>query len=283
MQTTPGIMIAGESFKHIVSRELVSIYRGQDAYLRIGPEDVLRKEMEAHRRLHDLGFPVPPLIRDGEHKGLFYYIEMTVGETFGDIFDHEAGTHSNVREESFDAFLSIVIRYAQSQLQNQSSIEPTEAFRHMLRVNQVMEIFPELAWASERAFGRIMDRLAVFPAVLTHGDFHAFNVCERGVIDFESVAPGFAGYDVTVAIMLPGMFPPADDEFSYSTQQIERYLTAIDTVYQAYGLPNPSAYTYDYLVARLMWLVAGRKRPPALLDWLDTSYREMLTSYLRDA
>jgi Ser/Thr protein kinase RdoA (MazF antagonist) len=283
MRVTPELTIDGQAFEHIVSRDVVSIYRGQDAYLRIGSEEVLRQEMEAHKHLHEQGFPVPPLIRDGERDGLFYYVEMSAGDTFGDLFDHYTKTYGNVPGEGFDAFLNIVLRYAEAQLQHQSPISPVANFRHSIKVDQVMELLPDLAEMSDRAFARVAERLAAFPAVLTHGDFHAFNVCERGVIDFESVAPGFAGYDLVTAIMLPGMFPPAADEFSFSAQQIDRYLVAIDAVYQAHGLPGPSEFTPDYLIARMMWLVAGRRRPPLLLNWLDERYREMLAGYLRDA
>lgn len=280
VQAQPKLSIGGQTFEHIVSRDLVSIYVANDVYLRIGPEQVLRPEMEAHQRMHVLEFPVLPVLNSGQHQGSFYYTEASAGETFGDLFDNQAGQLGDIQETSFAAFLQIVLNYANTQLQHRTQEEPVDTFRRMIKASEAATALPEVADMTVRAFDLAAERLAIFPAVLTHGDFHAFNICEWGVIDFERVAYGFAGYDVVTAILLPGLLPPAADEYSFSPEQIEHALSAIDTIYQEQGLPGPSAFSRDYLICKMMWLVAGRKRPPELLTWLDDRYRAMLAAYL---
>ncbi|CAN5636839.1 hypothetical protein BH24CHL1_BH24CHL1_12430 [soil metagenome] len=279
MSAQPERRIEGRTFEHVVSRGPVSIYRGPDTYLRIGPGEVLREEADSHKHLWRLGFPVGKLIAEGEHESLFYYIEESAGATFGDIFDAEAQRSGSIRPESFEAFQNIVLTYAGAQLRNVSPVDAKDDFQRTVHVSQVTQIFPDFAEQTARVFTQVAERLRVFPTVLTHGDFHAFNVCERGVIDVESVAWGFAGYDVITAILLPGLFPLAEDEFSYSQEQLDGYLAAIDDLYMSHGFERPSNYARDFLIAKMMWLVAGRQRPEKLLGWMDNQYQEMLNAY----
>lgn len=86
------LFVVGEQhFDLVVTRaDGVSIYRGDDRYLRIGPADELDEEIAIQRRMLDAGFPVPDLIETGEHKGLRYAIESSLGlDTLGDRFDVE--------------------------------------------------------------------------------------------------------------------------------------------------------------------------------------------------
>lgn len=276
------INVAGRRFDPIVRREDgVSVCRGEGAYLRSGPAEKLRAEISRHHQMLELGFPVAEIIEEGEHEGLRYVIEASLGsDTLGERFDSEMQRGGVITVGSFGAFLGIVLRFAQAQLASARVERARDEFRRLLRVDDLKATLPDVAQQTEAAFDLAAWRLRAFPAVLTHGDLHAFNICERGVIDIETATWAPAGYDVVTALLLPDFFPPDRRDYRFSPEQHAGYLAAIDGLYSDLGLPLPFNHIDDFRLCKAIWLTARRDRPAALLTWLDDAYRAMVTNYL---
>ena len=83
-----------------------------------------------------------------------------------------------------------------------------------------------------------------------------------------------------IAIMLPGCFPLAPEDYAFSTTPVAQYLAMLDRLLQGRGFEPPSAYLNDFLLCTLIWIVARRERSTELLTWLDNLYQMMLHEYL---
>ena len=275
----PVLSIGGVAYEHVVTRN-ISIYRGDDAYLRIGAAGDVRSEHAIHKRLLESGFPVAELLSEGEHRGLGWYTEASLGhDTLGDIFDAETSEGGTIADGTFGSFLSVILAWGRAQLSAASDTDFADDFRRMCLIEEAVVAYPDLAGDIQSAFGIAVSRLRAFPAVPTHGDFHAFNACAGGVIDLDRVGWGPAGYDLIAALLIPELFPHEEGAYVFTEGHRVRYLSAVDELFASRGLPAPSAYTDDYLVCKLGWSAAWRQRTE-LREWMDTRYREMLAAYL---
>jgi hypothetical protein len=81
--------------------------------------------------------------------------------------------------------------------------------------------------------------------------------------------------------MIPELFPPEEGAYVFTEGHRVRYLPAVDALFTSRGLPAPSAYIDDYLVCKLGWAAAWRRRAE-LREWMDMRYQEMLAAYLRE-
>lgn len=279
MMEPPVLSIGGVAYEHVVTRN-ISIYRGDDAYLRVGEAGDVRSEHAIHRRLLESGFPVAELLSEGEHRGLGWYTEASLGhDTLGDIFDAETKETGEISRDSFEAFLSVVLAWGEAQLDAASDTDIADDFRRICALDEALREYPQWAQDIQSAFDLAMSRLNVFPAVQTHGDFHAFNACRGGGIDLDGVGWGPAGYDLITALVTPGLFPPAEGEYQYTRGQMDRYLAAIDGLYAQRGLPAPSTHIDDHMICKLEYAARWRRRTE-LCEWMDARYREMLAAYL---
>ena len=259
----------------------VALYRGEGAYVRVGPSHALEPEYRAHVRLLALGFPVAALLDRGESGGRFYFVEESLGpETFGDRFDSEMG-RGGVAEASFAAFLAVVRRYAAAQLRGATAADDRtgDAFAGIARLDQALDELPDLRGAALSGFARAVERLSAYPSVETHPDLHAYNVCAGGVIDLEGVTRGYAGYDVIGALLVPELFPPAPGAYGFSPTQRARYLAAVDALYAEHDLPPPSALSGEIRLCKLLSSVVGRRRRPEQRRWLVERCRAALSPY----
>lgn len=261
----------------------VSVYRGDGRYLRIGSPGKLDGEIAVQRQMLDAGFPVPDLIEAGEYQGLPYVIESSLGpDTLGDRFDAETRATGSINPASFDAFLDVVQRFARAQLTTTGNPKTIDDLRRLARADDFIQARTDLTVQVERTFDRLASQLSAYPGVLTHGDFHAFNVCDRGVIDLETVGSGPAGYDLICAIVMPDLFPPDPLDYRFSPEQRDRYLRMIDDLYIEAELPVPTNYLNEFRLCRAVWLAARRERPTAILDWLDRQCEDLMDAYLTD-
>jgi Phosphotransferase enzyme family len=275
-------VVGGQRFTlHHARPSGVALYRGEGAYMRVGPPHALEPEYRAHVRLLALGFPVAALLDRGEAGGQFYFVEESLGaETFGDRFDSETG-RGGVTEASFAAFLAVVRRYAAAQLRGATAADGRtgDAFAGIARLDQALDELPDLRGAALRGFARAVERLSAYPSVETHPDLHAYNVCAGGVIDLEGVTRGYAGYDVIGALLVPELFPPAPGAYGFSPPQRARYLAAVDALYAEHDLPPPSATSGAIRLCKLLSSVVGRRGRPAQRRWLVEHCRAALAPY----
>lgn len=279
------VSVDGQSFELVSTRGPAgrSTYRGTGTYLRMGPREELEPEYVRQRQLWNLGFPVARLVQVGERAEQVYYIEESLGDqVFGDLFTDEWQRSGAIADATFAAFLAIVRAWAEAQLRTATTVTLAEKFRHVTRVHEVTQALPQLESQTELAFAKARERLRSFPVVVTHGDFHAFNICERGVIDLEMVRGGCAGYDVITGLLGDELFPPDVEDYHYAPHQVECYVATMDDLYASYQLPKPSAYAADFLICKMMWIIwIMEHRPPERRSWVHRQYQEMVEAYLR--
>ncbi len=85
------LLVAGKRFEYIKTRDHVSVrvFKSEDTtqFLRIGNKKLIAKEVALHRNLIRYGFPVPPIISEGEYGREAYYIEQSLGKKhLSDLF-----------------------------------------------------------------------------------------------------------------------------------------------------------------------------------------------------
>jgi aminoglycoside phosphotransferase (APT) family kinase protein len=278
------VSVDGQTFELVYTPlpDRRATYRGAGTYLRMGPREEVEPVYARHQQLWNLGFPVARLLQAGERAGQFYYIEESLGDqVLGDIFTDEWQRSGAIADATFAAFLTTARSWAEAELRTAATVTIAEEFGRVARVREATQALPQLQSPTEDAFARARDRLRHFPVVVTHGDFHAFNICERGVIDLEMVRGGFAGYDVVTGLLGHELFPPDPDDYHYARPQIERYLAAIDALYASYQLPKPSEYAADFLICKMMCVVwIMEHRPPEQRTWAHQQYQAMLEGYL---
>lgn len=212
------------------------------------------------------------------------FIEASAGEVvFGEIFEQECRQFGQISDASFSAYLTMVCRFAESQLRTQMEDDIRSEFAALVRLEGVLTELPHLRDKTLVAFELAVMRLQCFPAVHSHGDFHPHNVCPGGVIDLDSAGRRYAGYDVITALLLDDLFSPDDQDFHYSDSQRQQYLNKNDAIFAAYGLPIPSLYVDDFLFCKHLRLVPGRHHRPQQQRWLYESYASRLTRYLDTA
>lgn len=275
------MQVNGASYELVVARTHLRIYRSGQMYLRIGAREYVKAEEHNHRQLILLGFPVPTILAAGEHEDECFFVEQSAGdETFGDIFDSETERDGAIRPASFAAFCQVVLRWSAAQLAASAWDDPRAEFARLTRRDEALRALPSLALKTQAAFERASQRLNAMPAVLCHADFHAYNICAGGVIDFEETAWGYAGHDVLCALLAPRLFPPSTGAYRFTDMQSATYLNALDAAFAQHGLALPSKLITDYRVCALMALVGQRRRPPEVVSWLDEQYAAALDSYL---
>lgn len=259
-----------------------AVYRGPDAYLRIGVPAVLEQEITIHRQLLALGFPVAPLLQTGIYDGQPFFIEATLGDAvWGDMLETETHEHGAVRESSFADLLALILRWTEAQLQNQASTAIHADLATTVRLADVERLLPGHILLTQQALALAQQRLAVFPAVHTHGDFHPYNLCPGGVIDLEFVHWSVAGYDAITGLFADDLFPPAPGDYRYTAAQVTNARLAIDALFQRYHLPPPSHYLADFRLCRMLRIVQlAERRPLEVQQWLYQQYVTMASAYL---
>jgi hypothetical protein len=259
-----------------------AVYRGTGTYLRIGLSTFVEQEAATHRLLLSRGFPVAPLLQAGEYAGQPFFIEGALGDpTLGDIFEMETREHRGVSDASFDKLLAVVQRWADAQLRHAARDRTPTNLARTVRLIDLERLLPGLLPLTRQAFACAQNRLAVFPPVLSHGDFHPYNICRGGVIDLEMVHWSVAGYDVISGLLDEDLFPPDLVDYRYTPQQLAQALAVIDDLFHTYHLPLPSRYADDFLLCRMMRMIElAEHRPPAIQQWIYHQYETQATAYI---
>lgn len=260
-----------------------AVYRGLAGYLRIGQSTVIECEVTIHRYLLAQGFPVAALLQTGTQDGQPFFIEAALGDAvWGDILEAETYAHGVVTAPTFQNLLTVVLRWAEVQLQNIAPSGVSADLSTTVRLTDAERCLPEYITLTRQAFERLHQRLVVFPAVLTHGDFHPYNLCDNGVIDLEFVHWSVAGYDVITGLFDQGLLPSGPTDYHYAPYQLAVAHTKIDELFQRYHLPLPSLYVEDFRLCRMMRIVQlAERRPPDVQQWIHQQYIQMATAYLR--
>jgi hypothetical protein len=246
----------------------VAIYRGDEAYLRIGPG--LSAELATHRQMARRAFPVAAILEHGYRGRLPYYVEQSLGSsTLGDIFDAEVDTRGSVSDESFEQFTEVISRHARAQARMATARWSVGAFAEFIGVARAAALHPDLAEDMRDAFEDAIGRLQRFRGTLLHGDLHSDNTCVGGVIDLEGAGRGVIGYDVVTAVFVSAMAQAvpeggAPPYAGFSSAQLRSYLSLLDDIFGARG-PGPVSDELEaLLLCRAISMCSRRHRDPAI-------------------
>ncbi len=266
------IELEGRSFNFVTMRrgDQLAIYKGDGEFARIGQPKSIFADVSFHKQMLKSGFPVAPIITEGEKDGQAYFIEKSLGERhFGDIFTDEFQVNGKISDTSFESFLSIVERFARAQLTTESKLKDADEFAQGIHLDEVCDEFPELADRLRARYRIAEKKTTSLPFVMTHGDFNPHNIYPLGVIDFEHAHHGPYGYDLVSAIMHIDYFPDSKAyEYSagyrFTSSQKKKYFERLNAISQGAKLTPLSQYEDDFYFCRAIWMLAKLAHVPLL-------------------
>ncbi len=282
------IIIGKQIFEHLKTREYapVSIYKGLNEFLRIGPKEILVPELNLHKKLLNFGFPVPKILSEGEQDGEFFYIEESMGETLlGDELWQNYKITGKVSNEHFNILLNIANKFSQAQLKTATNSRDEESFFLGIHTNYLAEELPEIKTELFAGFKTLINRTAKLPYVLTHGDFNVYNLFEKGVIDFGSNFNAPAGYDIVSPLFHTYNFPNSNEyemsrRYEFNESQKNSYLVFMDNIFSQAKLPPISEYLEDFIFAKTIWSTARMQQYPKLQKWRYIQFKNLLLKYI---
>lgn len=284
--------INGETFCLVLERRRGAIlYSNNDRskYLRIGEPALIHHELQFHKKLIDLGFPVAQILDEGPYKTMAYWIEESLGkEHLGDLFARQTKETGSIPEESFQRFLAIVkaVHEAQEKTLEISDIN-SDALKIAIGFNDIVSELPEHAENLRAVWEKVLHDLKDWPSCVTHGDFLPHNILEGGVIDFGDHFLGPVGYDMINAITTAWWFPKEPGfeyvrRSSFSKKQTEEYL-------QAVSLYTDGKTQWDILskfnalfFLRAIWWAVRNDRTPKLQAWRYERFILLINLYLKN-
>ncbi len=285
----PLLTIEGNEYVFVKTRNHapISIYKGQECYLRIGPKELIQQEINYHKSLAAFGFPIPKILSEGKYFELYYFTESSFGDAhLGQIFRLNC-IDSIVSDTDFSKLLSVVKIFAEAQIKT-AGIQPFifTNFTELIKVDTLLKELPLLNQKTRDAVTRVEDRIKDLPSVLTHADFNPYNIFERGVIDWERGSYAPMGYDLVTNISQTFFFPLGGDyEFTaacrYSEEQIARYWEEMNRCCTPVGIPKISDYINDFIFCRSVWSVVSMEKWPKIQNWRYNQYESLLNVYLK--
>jgi hypothetical protein len=266
-----------------VQRGGSAIYKNGSTYLRIGSKEKIEVDLALHKKMETFGFPVAKLISEGEHEGLQYFIEESLGEDcFGRIFKKETEQSGYVSDKSFEIFLDIALKFATAQLKTASAIKDWESFRKGIHLDIICQELPDEKEKILKRYQQIEERLDAFPFGILHGDFTPFNIYPKGIIDLEDSFQGPIGYDIGALPELQTWFPEtSDDEFyrvyKFTPEQRTRLIESVDNVYINQNLPKISGFQEDFDFTKGIWFAVRMQHLPKLQQFRYEILRNLIS------
>jgi hypothetical protein len=266
------IFVRGKTFRYIKDRlngGKVFVNQDNTEYLRTADPAESAGEVCLANELRERGFPVPELLATGMlEDGTAYYVERSVGDRiFGDVFREETRSQGRVSDASFDDFVGVIKRYCAAQFDpNNITRADKAALGRLTEIENVMRNNPP-SRGTEKMFAEAHDKACRKVMSLPWGyvqyDFNPFNVLRGGVIDFEFAGLGPVGYDAVTGVHFGRMWPRRRVAYVLTTDQIESYLTAVDEIAIAKGVPAVSSHANDFLVLKAIWATSKEKASEA--------------------
>lgn len=272
---TGTVVINGKIFRFVKRsrRGDVAVYTSGDLYARVGEREVVEGMLDLHKKFNVFSFPVPEIVGQGEIAGQGYFLEKSLGEKcFSFLFQDDIEKSGGVSPELFEKFISIAEKFARAQLRSALSGKDSFSITALVRPEDLAEELPEFGGKILKLYGEALEKVKIFPNVLTHGDFCSHNLFPSGVIDFEEVYYAPAGYDIVTNIFHNKYFPAGRDYEYYrlykiSGEQESLYYRRLDSLYLAHGLPELSKYRKHFEYLRAIWLTRRNGGAPKLQAW----------------
>ncbi|MCC7356710.1 MAG: phosphotransferase [Candidatus Doudnabacteria bacterium] len=247
-----------------------AIYNDKSRYLRIGIGPGISNDLHLHKQMQTFGFPVAKLLDEGQHEGMLYFIEESLGdEHFGEIFKNDISASGEISGSSFQQFIDVSKKFVESQVKTITTKPNWESFKIGIHLDKIVEELPEQADAIMLRYEKVEERLGAFPTGLLHGDFGPFNMYPKGIIDLESSFFGPVGYDIGSIMEFSNWFPESPHDGYYQTykftdEQKVRFYEIMDRVYIERDLPKISDYTSEFNFVKGIWFAVGMDHLPNL-------------------
>ena len=256
------ISIEGKTFTYIKNRLIggkVFVNKDKSEYLRTANPAEIAGEVNLTKDLYERGFPVPEVLATGTlQNGIPYYTEKSIGErVFGDIFMEETKTQGHVSDESFNAFIGVIKKYCEAQFNpknfvphDRNALAGITALANVIKNNPPS---PEMREMFTESYEKASERVMSLPWGYIQSDLNAFNILHDGIIDFELAGFGPVGYDTLTNVHFGRMWPAKRIAYVFTDDQIAKYMSKIDKIATAKGLPAISSYANDFLVLKAIW------------------------------
>jgi len=286
---TSALEVDGSHFEFVKKRayNTICVYKGDGEFLRIGPERLLKKDLDLHKRLLGFGFPVPKILKVGKIGRRFYYIEESFGDLhFGGMFGTEWKGQGVVSNASFSSFLKVVGEFGGAQISHPFVSKSEKDFYTGIHLDYLIEELPNLKTDVLRAFEKVKKDVSPFPLVLTHGDFNPYNLTPRGVIDIESMFHGPAGFDLIANVYTTYFFPKDGDyeslrRYEFTEAQMQKYMEMVDELYKGPGYPKLSQHQDGFALCRAVWAAVRMQKMPKLQEWRYRLLEKITADYLK--
>lgn len=262
----------------------VAVYTNGVSFLRVGPAELIRREVDVQRRLWDSGGPVPEIIAQGVVGDRSYFIETRVGSrSWGDVFAAESQAIGSISRDSLSAWMGLTVRFLGAQQRIELSGDLQEFWR-AIEVDELAHDLPKSAGMIQRAVVRIESRLSGIPLVYIHGDFNPHNILEGGVVDFENSGRGPLGYDI-VSNATNAFFFPVGSEFEMcrtyelSGPQLSAYFENVDLCLSGSGLAPVSSVVDELIMLRAIRATRSFPGMRRLRRWRQGLFQVLLDHF----
>ena len=262
-------------------RARTAVYRSSDAYLRIGPPDVIAANLAVHRLMEQAKFPVARILAEGRLDDRTYFVEEALGETYRMLFSREYERDGVVHDETFSHFAGIVGKFFTAQAATSATGDPGELARG-IHLGIMQDELPQYASRIQARFDLALERMKALPYVLTHGDFNPSNIAQRGVLDLEDSFAAPLGFDIASALITIDWFPDAGDyeyeaRWRFSAGQKTAYVRMFDAMFADRGFIGFTPYLQELAFCRALWLTARMHQWPKTQKW---RYEKLVREYL---
>ncbi len=261
-----------------------SIYRGIDTYLRIGPPEIVSRNLAVHREMERSGFPVPQVLSEGTNHGETYFIERSLGsERYADTFKRDMKAQGSITPEHFRGLVELARTFTEAQIRSPEVPYEEEDFFKAVHVETLCAELPQYAAMIRARTDMHMRALKPYPFRLMHGDLNAANMYPGGVIDFEDTAHGPVGFDAVSVIHTIEWFPIGpkfefQGWYTFTDSQKADYLYTMNDCMRAHNLPPLSSALVDFEFFRSIWLTVRMHQWPILQKY---RYDLFIDTYLK--
>lgn len=287
------ILLDTKRFEYIKTRETgsIGVFKSEDGtqFLRIGDKVSITLEVGLHRKLIQNGFPVPPIISEGEYGKKAYYIEQSLGEKhLSDLFLADYTTTGEISNTHFNSLLSLSKLLAKAQLRTVQDKCDLENLYSGILMHTIQKELPHLWDRIRSAYWIAVQKIAQLPFVASHGDLNPHNMFERGIIDFGDAHDAPLGYDLVCNVYQEFNFPKIGDYesmrwFELSPKQIGEYFFEIDGLLERSGASKISDFKEDFIVLRAIRSTARIGKNTKLRQWRTDRLAKILASYISGA
>lgn len=279
------LSIEGNTYEFVGGQKSgAAVYRGKKEFLRVGPPDAIKRDLDFHRRMEAAKYPVATLVREGEYGSHYYFIERALGGiSFRNYFSKDFEKNREVDARHFSYLSSIVEVLLSAQIHSITGAWDEKSLAEAIRLDELSDELPKARSALRKHFYEICERLHNFPAVITHGDCNPSNIYKQGIIDLEDSFIGPIGFDIASVIETQEWFPREGDyefiaKFVFFENQKKTYINRFDRAFQKHGLPSFKDHYDDFAFCRGVWLCAGMGEWPKTRDWRFQKLLAMLPS-----